>query len=133
MVNIQPGFMTKLVILTSTLPILHSVPYGPTYGVYILQLTRYARCCLHYGNLRYYHRQLVDRLLLQGYKVLRHEKLVKEFYGRFQDIIEKYQRSVREIVRSHDSLILHPARFQSHFDCFTWTVTWICQYFISDC
>ena len=40
----------------------------------------------------------VDRLMSQGYKVLRLENLFKKFYDRYHDLIEKYQRSVKEIV-----------------------------------
>ena len=32
-----------------------NIPYGPCYGVYISQLIRYARCCLHYDDFRYHH------------------------------------------------------------------------------
>ena len=42
--------------------------------------------------------QLVDRLLSQGYIALRLEKSFKKFYGRYQDLIEKYQRSVNVMV-----------------------------------
>ena len=41
---------------------------------------------------------LVDRLLSQGYKTLRLEKSFKKFYGRYQDLIEKYRRSVNAMV-----------------------------------
>ena len=41
---------------------------------------------------------LVDRLLSQGYIALRLEKSFKKFYGRYQDLIEKYQRSVNVMV-----------------------------------
>ena len=61
---------------------------------YILQLIRYARCCSHYDDFRYDHKCLVDRLLSQG----------KKFYSRYQDLIKKYQRSVKVIVK--DSLQL---------------------------
>ena len=70
-----------------------NIPSGPSYGVYISQLIRYARCCSHYDDFRYRHKCLVDRLLSQGYKVLRLEKSFKKFYGRYQDLIEKYRRS----------------------------------------
>ena len=43
-----------------------NIPSGPSYGVYISQLIRYARCCSHYDDFRYRHRCLVDRLLSQG-------------------------------------------------------------------
>ena len=75
-----------------------NIPSGPSYGVYILQLIRYARCCSHYDDFRYRHKCLVDRLLSQGHKALRLEKSFKKFYGRYQDLIEKYQRSVNAMV-----------------------------------
>ena len=75
-----------------------SIPSGPSYGVHISQLIRYARCCSHYQDFRYCHKCLVDRLLSQGYRALRLEKSVKKFYGRYQDLIEKYQRSVNVMV-----------------------------------
>ena len=59
-----------------------NIPSGPSYGVYISQLIRYARCCSHYDDFRYRHKCLVDRLLSQGYKALRLEKSFKKFYGR---------------------------------------------------
>ena len=81
---------------TVNFPYLSSnIPSGPSYGVYISQLIRYARCCSHYDDFRYC---LVDRLLSQGYIALRLEKSFKKFYGRYQDLIEKYQRSVNVMV-----------------------------------
>ena len=75
-----------------------NIPSGPSYGVYISQLIRYARCCSHYDDFRYRHKCLVDRLLSQGYIALRLEKSFKKFYGRYQDLIEKCQRSVNVMV-----------------------------------
>ena len=79
-----------------------NIPSSPSYGVYISQLIRYARCCLHYyshyDDSRYCHKCLVDRFLSQGHIALRLEKSFKKFYGRYQDIIDKYQRSVKEMV-----------------------------------
>ena len=75
-----------------------NMPSDPSYGVYVSQLIRYARCCSHYDDFRYRHKCLVDRLLSQGYIALRFEKSCKKFYSRYQDLIEKYQRSVKEMV-----------------------------------
>ena len=33
-----------------------NIPSGPSYGVYISQLIRYARCCSHYDDFRYRHK-----------------------------------------------------------------------------
>ena len=52
----------------------------------------------HYDDFRYCHKRLVDRLLSQGYIAWRLEKSSKKFCGRYQDLIEKYQRSVKEIL-----------------------------------
>ena len=53
---------------------------------------------LYSYDFRYRHKCLVDRLLSQGYKALRLEKSFKKFYGRYQDLIEKYRRSVNAMV-----------------------------------
>ena len=44
-----------------------NIPSGPSYGVYISHLIRYARCCSYHDDCRYHHECLVDRLLSQGY------------------------------------------------------------------
>ena len=75
-----------------------NIPSGPSYGVYISQLIRYARCCSHYDDFKYCHKCLVDQLLSQDYKALKLEKSFKKFYGRYQDLIKKYQRSVKVMV-----------------------------------
>ena len=75
-----------------------NIPSGPLYGAYISQPIRYARCCSHYGDFRYHHKCLVDPLPSQGYIALRLDKSFKKFYGRCQDLIEKYQKSVKVMV-----------------------------------
>ena len=74
------------------------VPSGPSYGVYISQLIRYARCCSRCGGFRYHRGCLVDRLLSQGYKALRLEKSFKKFYGGCRDLIGRYRGSVSAMV-----------------------------------
>ena len=54
----------------------------------------------HYEDFRYRHKCLVDQLLSQGYRALSLEKSFKNFYGRYQDLIEKYQRSVNVMVNN---------------------------------
>ena len=75
-----------------------NIPSGPSYGVYISQLIRYARCCSHYVDFGYRHKLLVDRLLSQGYKVNRLRNSFQKFYGRHPDLITKCFKSVREVV-----------------------------------
>ena len=75
-----------------------NLPSGPSYDLYISRLIRYARCCSHFDDFRYCHKCLVDRLQSQSYIALRLEKSFKKFYDRYQDLIEKYQRSVKVMV-----------------------------------
>ena len=79
-----------------------SIPFeqysGPSYGVYISQLIRYARCCSYYDDFGYRHKLLVDRLLSQGYEVKRLRNSFEKFYDRYPDLIGKYQRSVKDMI-----------------------------------
>ena len=68
------------------------------FTLFISKFIRYAQCCSHYDDFRCRHECLVDRLLSQGCIALRLEKSFKKFYGRYQDLIEKYQRSVNIMV-----------------------------------
>ena len=80
-----------------------NIPSDDSYSFYISQLIRYARCCSYYDDFIHRHKMLVERLVSQGY---RHERLrnsFKKFYGRYQDLIVKYQRSVSDI-RTHSLL-----------------------------
>ena len=47
-----------------------NIPSGPSYGVHISQVIRYARYCSHYKDFRFHHKCLVHRLLSQGYRAL---------------------------------------------------------------
>ena len=67
-----------------------NIPSRPSYGVYISQLIRYARCCSYYDDFGYRHKLLVDRLLSQGYEVKRLRNSFKKFHGRYPDLIGKY-------------------------------------------
>ena len=53
-----------------------NIPSSLSYGVYISQLIRYARCCSYYDDFGYRHKLLVDRLLSQGYEVKTPEKFI---------------------------------------------------------
>ena len=75
-----------------------NMPSGSLYGVYIFQLMRYAKCCSHYDDFKYRHKCLVCQLLSQDYMALPLEKSFKKFYDKYQYLIEKYQRSVKETV-----------------------------------
>ena len=40
-----------------------NIPSSPSYGGYISQLIRYARCCSYYDDFGYRHKLFIDRLL----------------------------------------------------------------------
>ena len=95
-----------------------NIPSGPSYGVYISQLIRYARCCSHYDDFRYRHKCLVDGLLSQGYIALRLEKSFK-----------KYKRSVNVMVNAihfQDDLYFTCGRNLVFFCHLQGFVSWIC-------
>ena len=75
-----------------------NIPSSPSYGVYISMLRRNARCCSHYDDFGYRHKLLVDRLLSWGYGVKRMRNSLKKFYGRYPDLIRKYERSVKDMM-----------------------------------
>ena len=76
-----------------------NIPPGPSYGVYFhssldMHDAIHAMMILDMAC----HKCLVDQLLSQGFLALKLKKSFKKFYGRYQDLIEKYQRSVNIIV-----------------------------------
>ena len=78
--------------------LLNNIPSIPSYGVYISQLIRYARCCSYYDDFGYRHKLLVDRLLSQGCEVKCLRNSFNNFYGRYPYLIRKYQRSVKDMM-----------------------------------
>ena len=75
-----------------------NMPFGLSYGVYISQLIRYARCCTYHDDFGYCHKLPVDRHLSRGYKVNRLRNSFQNFYGRYPDLVPKYQKSVTEML-----------------------------------
>ena len=43
--------------------LLSNITSGPSYGVYISQLIRYARCCSYYNDFRHRYKMLVEGLV----------------------------------------------------------------------
>ena len=82
-----------------------NIPSGPSYGVYVSQLIRYARCCSYYDDFRHRHKMLVERLMSPGYRYERVTNSFKKFHDRYQDLTVKYQRSVLNI--GTHSLLIH--------------------------
>ena len=69
-----------------------------SYGVYISQLIRYARCWSYYDDFRYRHKLLVDGLLSQGYEVIRSRNSLKNFMTDILISLGSIKRSVKDMV-----------------------------------
>ena len=75
-----------------------NIPASPAYGVYILQLIRYARASSNYSDFLKHHLHLRNRLLDQGYKKIRLIRSLKTFIFRYQDLVEIYSVSAVKII-----------------------------------
>ena len=67
-----------------------NIPTSPAYGVYISQLIRYARACSNYEDFLQRHKNLLNKLLNQGFIKSRLIVFLKKFIGRYPNLIEKY-------------------------------------------
>ena len=53
---------------------------------------------IYYDDFACRHKLLVDRLLYQGYRVNRLRNSFQKIYGRYPDLVAKYQKSVRDML-----------------------------------
>ena len=58
------------------------VPRLPSYGIYILQLVRFARCCTSVLDFHSKNIQITSKLLTQGYRYHKLRKTFGKFFGR---------------------------------------------------
>ena len=75
-----------------------NIPASPAYGIYILQLFRYARASSNYYDFLKRHLHLINRLLVQGYQKIRLIRSFKKFIFRYQDLVEIYSVSAEKII-----------------------------------
>ena len=66
------------------------VPRRASYGVYISQLTRFARVCNHVTDFNARNKCLTTKLLQQGYRYHKLRKTFSTFYRRRYELISKY-------------------------------------------
>ena len=71
-----------------------NIPLNPAYGVYDLQLVRYARACTHYKDFLSRHRVLVLKLTEQGYQKEFLKRNFKKFFEKHKRLITKYEVDV---------------------------------------
>jgi hypothetical protein len=69
-------------------------PASPAYGVYILQLIRYARACSKYDQFLIRGNLLTGKLMSQGFQLSRLQAAFRKFYGRYNDLICSYNLSL---------------------------------------
>jgi hypothetical protein len=76
-----------------------NIPSSPAYGVFVSQLVRYSRSSSDYSDFIKRGSILAERLTKQGFSISRLKHAFKKFYGRHQDLIGKYDRSMSAIAK----------------------------------
>ena len=67
-----------------------NIPVTPAYGVYISQLRRYSRACGSYQDFLDRGLLLTRKLLNQGLLFVKLKSLLRKFYGRHHDMVDRY-------------------------------------------
>ena len=75
------------------------VPRSTSYGVYISQLIRFARASNNVANFKTRNKLLTQKLLKQGYWYHKLLKSFSKFYGRYYDLISKFQVGLKSLLR----------------------------------
>ena len=66
------------------------VPRLPSYGVYISQLVRFARCCTSVSDFNSKNLQLTSKLLTLGYRYHKLRKTFEKFFRSYSDLLSKF-------------------------------------------
>ena len=66
------------------------VPRPPSYGIYILQLVRFARCCTNVFNFHSKNVQITSKQLTQGYRYLKRRKTLGKFLRSYSKLLSKF-------------------------------------------
>ena len=66
------------------------VPRLPSYGIYISQLVRFARCCTSVLDFHSKNLQITSKLLTQGYRYHRLRKTFGKFFRSYSELLSKY-------------------------------------------
>jgi len=67
-----------------------NIPKGPSYGIYISQLVRYARACSCVKDFNDRNRLLTKKLLKQGFLYHNLWRKFAKFHSKYSDLISKY-------------------------------------------
>ena len=115
-----------------------NISSSPAYGIFIFQLIRYARACSSYECFILRARRLSSKLLKQGYLVERLKASFRKFYGRYGDLIQKYEvslsRMLNDILTLDQQWLLNRSDFlpiswpwywawpSPNYDLFPWSI-----------
>ena len=66
------------------------VPRLPSYGIYISQLVRFARCCTSVFDFHSKNLQITSKLLTQGYKYHKLRKTFGKFFRSYSELLSKF-------------------------------------------
>ena len=75
------------------------VPRRTSYGVYISQLTRFARASSILNDFNYRNKVLTAKLLRQGYRYFKLRKAFWKFYRRHSALLEKYSVTEKTLLQ----------------------------------
>ena len=75
------------------------VPRSPSYGVYISQLSRFARVCSNVDDFNNRNLFLTAKLLKQGYRCHKIRKTFSKFYYRHSELIVKYNIGLKTLLQ----------------------------------
>lgn len=67
-----------------------NVPTSQSYGVFISQLVRYARCCQNFVDFKERTECLVQRLIKQNFKFVKLCKTFSKFSSKYRNLLKKY-------------------------------------------
>ena len=71
-----------------------NIPEKQSYGVFVSQLIRYARCCEDFGDFQERTGTLIDRLVSQNFKINQLKRTFEKFAETHYDILFKYSVNV---------------------------------------
>ena len=67
------------------------VPRLPSYGIYISQLVRFARCCTSVFDFHSKNLQITSKLLTQGYRYHKLRKTFGKFFRSYSELLSKFR------------------------------------------
>ena len=74
------------------------VPHSTSYGVYISQLIRFPRVSSHVADFNVRNKNLIAKLLQQGYRYDKHRKAFSKFYRRHYELVSKFNVGLKTLL-----------------------------------